>query len=54
MDWFRSQHPNTGWNMPGQWGGQTPGNMQAWGQPRQAQTSFGSLDMLRSPSWPVR
>ena len=40
MDWFRSQHPNAGWNMPGQWGGQTPGNMQAWGQPRQAQTSY--------------
>ena len=39
LDWFRSQHPQGGWNMGGQ-GNATPGNMQPWGQPRQAQTSY--------------
>ena len=55
MDWFRSQHPNTGWNMGAgnaPWGGQTPGNMQAWGQP--SLSSYGSLAALRRPPQIVR
>ena len=48
MDWFKSQHPQWG---QGQWAGQTPGNMQPWNQPRQANYGQSSYGLGQMGNW---